>query len=90
VRAAGEEVYRLTSGAASSVGVKQLKDVDLLIEAEPGDEELVVTGFYLHRAGGRVRTVSPLQPRTIVLGMPSKTSKRAAGGSAGGRGAQRP
>lgn len=68
VRTAAEEVYRATSGAAASVGAKQLKDVSLLIEVYAGDESLQVTGFYLHRAGAKVRTVAPLLPRTILLG----------------------
>jgi hypothetical protein len=89
VRAAGEEVYRLTSGAAASVGAKQLKDVDLLIEADPGDEELQIAGFYLHRAGGKVHTVSPLQPRSVVLDLRKRGSTAGTSGGSGRGGDQR-
>jgi hypothetical protein len=77
VGAGADEVYRVTTASAAPVGAK-LKDVDLLVEAQAGAESIQVTGFYLHRAGGKVLTIAPLLPKTIVL-RPRKRSE--AGGA---------
>ncbi|HTE53856.1 MAG TPA: hypothetical protein VK698_23535 [Kofleriaceae bacterium] len=85
VGAGADEVYRVTSGAAASVGAK-LKDIGLLIEASAGPEALEVTGFYLHEVEGVVRSVAPLLPRTVVL----RPRRRGEGGAASSAGAGPP
>jgi hypothetical protein len=90
VQAGSDDVYRVTAGAASSVGAK-LKNVSVLIEATAGPEALEVTGFYVHENGGHVRTIAPLVPKTVVL----RPRRRGEGGSssavgAGGRGVRPP
>lgn len=81
-QAGSDDVYRVTAGAASSVGVK-LKNVSILIEATAGPEALEVTGFYLHEDGGHVRTIAPLVPKTVVL----RPRRRGEGGSSAAAGA---
>lgn len=90
VTAGSDDVYRVTAGAASSVGAK-LRNVSVLIEATAGPEALEVSGFYLHEDGDHVRTIAPLVPKTVVL----RPRRRGEGGSpsavgAGGRSARQP
>ena len=65
ISAGEDEVYRVTATAA--LPVARLKDIELLIEAQPGPEALEVAGFYLQRAGRRIHTLAPLQPHSMTL-----------------------
>ena len=82
IQSGSDDVYRVTAGAASSVGAK-LKDVSLFVEATAGPEALEVTGFYVHEDGGHVRTIAPLVSKTVVV----RPRRRGEGGSSSAAGA---
>lgn len=77
VTAADEEVYRVTSDAA--VPVAKLKDIEILIEAYHAGDALEVGGYFVQWDGDEVRSIAPLQPKTVELG-----SRRRSGGSSSG------
>ncbi len=84
--AADEEVYRVTSDAA--VPVAKLKDIELLIEAYDAGDALEVGGYFVQWDGDEVRSIAPLQPKTVELGSRRRGGAPSSGGSSSGEGAR--
>lgn len=65
-REGGEELYRLSSAAATWVGAK-LREIELLLEIAATRETLEIGGLYVRRSGAVVRDIAPLQPVSIAV-----------------------
>ena len=86
VSAADEEVYRVTSDAA--VPVAKLKDIEILIEAYDAGDAIEVGGYFVQWDGDDVRSIAPLQPKTVELGSRRRGGGPSSGGSSSGESAR--